>query len=864
MSRQLTSGSGDGSWGQIIVACVALLVCSGAVAGVAGAMTASSTTPDAAMNIDQNKGSPVDPNVEANVTASYGNSSGEKVTVSSASLPDGGYVAVYSVVEGDGFVTRHLIGSTDYVSPGTHEDVTIGLFDVPGLKYDEEKLDSSTYLVTQIHYDTNDNKEFDFAESGGAKDFAYLDDSQEVISDGEMLTVSGSDDENAESNSGDSDSDSDSDAPSDSSDSSSGDGSVDSSQDTTSDEGDDSASGEGSSESGSDSSSDDSSSASDSSDTESDGDGDSLEQRVANAGDGSSSDVEADTASDSDSDTDSGSDSDTSSDADSSDESEDADLTNNLRVRSTGDERTYYNFSVSGEIETGSQFDTTDAEVPDVQSGSMVSGSVAERGMDDLSYSGEITSINVSGDNANLVVNDEEVDPDDYPDEPTTDQLPSTSDESASDEGSSGDGDSLEERVANAGEGSSEDVETDSESDVETQQVDAQVDMEEDTGEGGSITFEDQETDGQSVTIESANLPSDGFVVLHGPGFSDAGLLEESAIAVSDPISGETDDLTLEVGQNIPASQYNESSLEGSGNYTAIAYRDTNTNGEFEYLNESGTDVPFTLGTGDSETLLMDEANVTVSGTRGDPDYDDNQEYATIDFPDQSTSGTSVTVNSTYLPDGGFVAIHNESYLPPTNDSLGSVIGVSRYLDPGNHTNVEVQLYDVPGRNYSESELSGTQTLTASAAQDINENETYNYLTSSGQYDVSYLDENGAVVDEQADVDVSESDSDSAFTTGPNASDDEETVGEFGNETITPRPEENASGDNVSVGGPTEPNQSVEIEGQQVATPTSSNQSAGQQQSGGAIGTLFSFLTVIVIIAVIAGCGVAYIVLKRR
>ena len=42
---------------------------------------------------------------------------------------------------------------------------------------------------------------------------------------------------------------------------------------------------------------------------------------------------------------------------------------------------------------------------------------------------------------------------------------------------------------------------------------------------------------------------------------------------------------------------------------------------------------------------------------------------------------------------GGFIAIHNESYLPPSNESVGSTIGVSRYLSAGSHQRVEVEYH---------------------------------------------------------------------------------------------------------------------------------------------------------------------------
>ncbi|WP_327051914.1 DUF7282 domain-containing protein [Halomicrococcus gelatinilyticus] len=55
---------------------------------------------------------------------------------------------------------------------------------------------------------------------------------------------------------------------------------------------------------------------------------------------------------------------------------------------------------------------------------------------------------------------------------------------------------------------------------------------------------------------------------------------------------------------------------------------------------------------------------------------------STIEFQDQTANGTTVTVASATLPDGGFILIHNES---------GAVVGRSNYLDAGTHENVEIE-----------------------------------------------------------------------------------------------------------------------------------------------------------------------------
>ena len=55
---------------------------------------------------------------------------------------------------------------------------------------------------------------------------------------------------------------------------------------------------------------------------------------------------------------------------------------------------------------------------------------------------------------------------------------------------------------------------------------------------------------------------------------------------------------------------------------------------------------------------------------------------ASVELPDQEI-GSTVTVSEATLPEGGFVAVYNES---------GSYVGSSEYLEAGTHRNVTVQL----------------------------------------------------------------------------------------------------------------------------------------------------------------------------
>ena len=119
---------------------------------------------------------------------------------------------------------------------------------------------------------------------------------------------------------------------------------------------------------------------------------------------------------------------------------------------------------------------------------------------------------------------------------------------------------------------------------------------------------------------------------------------------------------------------------------------------------------------------------------------------ATVAFSDQTTDGTSVTVDSVNMSDGGFVVIHDDSLLE--GEVTGSVIGVSEYLEPGETENVSVTLFDgVPGATFNQTELTENQTLIAMPHRDTNANETYDFIATNGSEDGPYVANETAITD---------------------------------------------------------------------------------------------------------------------
>jgi len=119
---------------------------------------------------------------------------------------------------------------------------------------------------------------------------------------------------------------------------------------------------------------------------------------------------------------------------------------------------------------------------------------------------------------------------------------------------------------------------------------------------------------------------------------------------------------------------------------------------------------------------------------------------ATVAFSDQATDGTSVTVDSVNMSEGGFVVIHDDTLLD--GEVVGSVIGVSEYLEPGENEDVTVTLFDsVPGATFEQTEPNKSETLIAMPHRDTNANESYDFVATDGSGDGPYVANESAVTD---------------------------------------------------------------------------------------------------------------------
>lgn len=116
---------------------------------------------------------------------------------------------------------------------------------------------------------------------------------------------------------------------------------------------------------------------------------------------------------------------------------------------------------------------------------------------------------------------------------------------------------------------------------------------------------------------------------------------------------------------------------------------------------------------------------------------------ASVDFTDRDTSalsaGETVTVDGSFIPDGGgFIVLHDSTELQDQGPIV-STVGVSDYIGPNSIANeVEVGLDEA---------INDTTTIGAMAHEDTNDNQSYDFATTGGSEDTPYTNEGAPVLD---------------------------------------------------------------------------------------------------------------------
>ncbi|WP_170836960.1 DUF7282 domain-containing protein [Haloferax larsenii] len=226
-----------------------------------------------------------------------------------------------------------------------------------------------------------------------------------------------------------------------------------------------------------------------------------------------------------------------------------------------------------------------------------------------------------------------------------------------------------------------------------------------------SVSMSDQPTTGDTVVVDRVELSQGGFVTIHDATVTD-GEVFESIRGTSEYLApGVHEDVRVEL--DTPVTE--------NTTLVPMAHKDTDGDEMYTFPETDGeTDGPYTA----DGSAVVDTAMAMPSDT------------ATVEYSEQATGGYSIVVDSAYLPEGGFVTIHDGTVTD--GKVFESIRGTSMYLEPGLHRDVRVTL---------DSPLNETTTVVPMAHRDTDGDETYTFPESEGENDGPYTADGGAVID---------------------------------------------------------------------------------------------------------------------
>ena len=135
---------------------------------------------------------------DASVTFEDQTSEGETVVIESVTVPEDGFVAIHNASLLDGEVVSSVIGVSEYLEAGTHEDVEVTLFEgVDGTTFDQSALEEDGTLIAMPHRDTDGDEEYDFVQNKGGNDGPYTEDNEAVVDSAEVTVEEDDDEEDA-------------------------------------------------------------------------------------------------------------------------------------------------------------------------------------------------------------------------------------------------------------------------------------------------------------------------------------------------------------------------------------------------------------------------------------------------------------------------------------------------------------------------------------------------------------------------------------------------------------------------------------------------------------------------------------------
>jgi type II secretory pathway pseudopilin PulG len=269
------------------------------------------------------------------------------------------------------------------------------------------------------------------------------------------------------------------------------------------------------------------------------------------------------------------------------------------------------------------------------------------------------------------------------------------------------------------------------------------------------IAMPHQETNGNTTyDFVATNGTADGPYTSNGSAVTDAANVTVNETAMD----GEEDNVTVDDEENVTVDDEENVTVDDEDNVTDGAAGGVGDNiTDSEEDNVTVDDEENVTADEEDNVTVDDEDNVTAGEednvTAGEEDDVTANEEASVTFEDQTSDGMVVNIANFTVPDGGYIAIHNDSLLE--GDAVGSVIGTSVFIDPGTYEDVNITLFDVPGANFTETQLTESQTLIAMPHQETGDNITYDFVATNGTEDGPYTS-NGTAVTDAANVTVNE------------------------------------------------------------------------------------------------------------
>lgn len=119
---------------------------------------------------------------------------------------------------------------------------------------------------------------------------------------------------------------------------------------------------------------------------------------------------------------------------------------------------------------------------------------------------------------------------------------------------------------------------------------------------------------------------------------------------------------------------------------------------------------------------------------------------AEVEFRDQVSDGKSVVVQEAFFPQGGFMSIHDARFIGTGGEvAIGarSILGYSEFLPAGEHTNIQVPLFEEPGEfnfePYPDRTLKDLQYLIALPHKDTNGNQVWDFYPNDVDQDQAFV-----------------------------------------------------------------------------------------------------------------------------